>query len=419
LKSALDANVASLAEGEVVYAKDEDRLYVVEGGVLVATTADSVSVSSLEDLSDASGYHTVGAMAERPTFDAAWPGTFPNLASDSWAFGTTGNISGPNLYVDDTPAGFDPSPNQYTKWRMTFDGSHTYIINCADVVAQDGGARYVWSFSSSAGSGIDGVASEQDDFFAMRNEVLTNGWNTGLRIEAIEAPSAGQALIWNGDRSQFEPETLASDVTSVNTQTGAVSLGISDLDDTAISSTQLHRLTNANATNVTCAYLGGYAATGANYIQLSAQDADGNSMQAWITSWQIGDTMSFYKDGVLIGSSTISTLGPDEWGSLCRKYIGLSSNAIYLVLNGYTAGDDITLQNDTRPDYAVAGSSDGQVLTWVGANSQWEAADLQGAAVRLALGIGEYVDDAAAGTGGVASGAMYYNTTSSDYRLKA
>ena len=39
--------------------------------------------------------------------------------------------------------------------------------------------------------------------------------------------------------------------------------------------------------------------------------------------------------------------------------------------------------------------------------------------LRTRLGIGEYVDDAAAGTGGVASGAMYYNTTSGDYRLKS
>ncbi len=41
------------------------------------------------------------------------------------------------------------------------------------------------------------------------------------------------------------------------------------------------------------------------------------------------------------------------------------------------------------------------------------------AATRALLGIGEYVDDSAAGTGGVTSGAMYYNTTSSDYRLKS
>ena len=43
----------------------------------------------------------------------------------------------------------------------------------------------------------------------------------------------------------------------------------------------------------------------------------------------------------------------------------------------------------------------------------------QGGAIRTALGIGEYVDDTAAGTGGVVSGALYYNTTSSDYRLKS
>ena len=69
-------------------------------------------------------------------------------------------------------------------------------------------------------------------------------------------------------------------------------------------------------------------------------------------------------------------------------------------------------------DTVTTPPTDGQVLTWVNANSQWEPAALQGAAVRTALGIGEYVDDAAAGAGSVASGAMYYNTTSSDYRLK-
>lgn len=70
-------------------------------------------------------------------------------------------------------------------------------------------------------------------------------------------------------------------------------------------------------------------------------------------------------------------------------------------------------------DTVTTPPTDGQLLTWVDANDQWEAGSLQGAAVRTALGIGEYVDDAAAGTGGVASGALYYNTTSSDYRLKS
>lgn len=39
--------------------------------------------------------------------------------------------------------------------------------------------------------------------------------------------------------------------------------------------------------------------------------------------------------------------------------------------------------------------------------------------LRTLLGIGEYVDDTAAGTGGLSTGELYYNTTSSKYVLKA
>jgi hypothetical protein len=61
------------------------------------------------------------------------------------------------------------------------------------------------------------------------------------------------------------------------------------------------------------------------------------------------------------------------------------------------------------------------------AGGQYPSADLEaniaaattGTALRTALGIGEYVDDAAAGAGGVSSGALYYNTTDSEYILKS
>jgi hypothetical protein len=61
------------------------------------------------------------------------------------------------------------------------------------------------------------------------------------------------------------------------------------------------------------------------------------------------------------------------------------------------------------------------------AGGQYPSADLEaniaaattGAALRTALGIGAYVDDAAAGVGGVSSGALYYNTTDSEYVLKS
>lgn len=83
-----------------------------------------------------------------------------------------------------------------------------------------------------------------------------------------------------------------------------------------------------------------------------------------------------------------------------------------------TSGTVASIDDLSDVDTSTVPPTDGQFLAWDNAASNWEPADLQGAAVRTALGIGEYVDDAAAGTGGVASGALYYNTTSSDYRLK-
>ena len=61
------------------------------------------------------------------------------------------------------------------------------------------------------------------------------------------------------------------------------------------------------------------------------------------------------------------------------------------------------------------------------AGGQYPSADLEaniaaattGTALRTALGIGEYDDDAAAGVGGVASGELFYNKTATAYVLKA
>jgi hypothetical protein len=61
------------------------------------------------------------------------------------------------------------------------------------------------------------------------------------------------------------------------------------------------------------------------------------------------------------------------------------------------------------------------------ANGQYPSANLEanitaattGTALRTALGIGSYASDAAAGTGGVTTGELYYNTTDTAYVLKS
>jgi len=64
-------------------------------------------------------------------------------------------------------------------------------------------------------------------------------------------------------------------------------------------------------------------------------------------------------------------------------------------------------------DTSTVAPTDGQVLAWDNTASKWEPGSL-----RTLLDIGEYADDTAAGTGGLSSGELYYNTTSSSYVLK-
>ena len=129
----------------------------------------------------------------------------------------------------------------------------------------------------------------------------------------------------------------------------------------------------------------------------------GPKTSLWISS--DGTNFTEYTTTAATTQDTLPTIVLVTFAS--RPSLDPDNDEIYVELT------DPALQSGTELPPA-----DGQVLTWVNANSQWEPADLQGAAIRVALGIGEYADDAAAGTGGVTSGAMYYNTTSSDYRLK-
>ena len=150
------------------------------------------------------------------------------------------------------------------------------------------------------------------------------------------------------------------------------------------------------------------------------------SLNTWhhvaLTYNPTGTEYRLYMDGADSGSNYTGT----AWSVDGLRFGSRSNNASYLtgqldeirVTKGvlrYTGA-----YTSPTEGFATGGSSpaDGQLLAWDNTASKWEPSSLQGAAVRTALGIGEYADDAAAGTGGVASGALYYNTTSSDYRLK-
>jgi hypothetical protein len=259
------------------------------------------------------------------------------------------------------------------------DGPSTTQTVSAAAVSSGGLASYV-QFDNSTGWQVSGtVALTSERFTATDSQVLT----------------------WVAARSQWEPADASGAVDSVNDQTGVVSLGIGDLNDTASTDVLFTEYTTSGD------------------INSNGQDGDWNvntlfryfyfynagSEAAAMEGLQTGDSVTFnWSDG----PSTTQTVSAAAVSSG-----GLASYVQFDNSTGWQASGTVTLSSSRF------GPSDGQVLTWVAANNQWEPAQLRTAAeTRTLLGIGEYVDDAAAGTGGVASGAMYYNTTSGDYRLK-
>lgn len=83
LKSALTTNVGDLLEGELLYAKDEDRLYTIENGALVSIKADITS-SSIDELNDVDTSTVAPVIGQKLTWNGSnWVPDFTGRISDS------------------------------------------------------------------------------------------------------------------------------------------------------------------------------------------------------------------------------------------------------------------------------------------------------------------------------------------------
>lgn len=231
-------------------------------------------------------------------------------------------------------------------------------------------------------------------------------------------------------------------VDSVNGQTGVVSLSLDNLSDVIDIATPDFRY--ATVGNIPT---GGFNFNG-GYFQFSPTDSDGRAMA--LSDWPQGTsgTVMISTNGDpflevpynnLVDAGTFFQIRYDDSTyvfvkaapcivSFTSPYLGPTDGQVLTWVEANNqwepaagGGGATSIDNLTDVDTSTVAPTDGQVLTWVDVNGRWESRAVQlpdAAATRTLLGIGEYVDDAAAGTGGVASGAMYYNTTSSDYRLK-
>ena len=231
-----------------------------------------------------------------------------------------------------------------------------------------------------------------DNLYITSTAKYTADFTPGQAVPLPAPPSDGQVLAWVQANNQWEASDPAVAV-------------INDLEDVtttaALSQSGGQRVVSTGSPN------------GRVQTQLIASDilifglgdvTPGSTLDYLVNSATLPVTIRTYPDGVQGADATVTNVNGAAGGGQVWVYADWDDAAV-------NAASTFFIE-------ATGGPSDGQVLTWVEANGQWESSGFQGSAVRAALGIGEYADDAAAGTGGVTSGAMYYNTTSSDYRLK-
>lgn len=223
-----------------------------------------------------------------------------------------------------------------------------------------------------------------------------------------EVPSAGdlevaELAVNTADGKLFVKHTDNS-IKEISGGGGATSL--SDLSDVA-----LYPPTGTWPTDNAENSAGGWNYTSSQYLYINYTDS---AAYDWTSDW----TPYFSTSGTFY----IRNTGTTTWLSVAYSN-ALNIGGIHIQINttalastpGWTNSGGIEF-SFVDPETTTA--TNGEFLSYDATAAEWTPASLTGASLRTTLGIGEYVDDAAAGTGGVTSGALYYNTTSSDYRLK-
>lgn len=218
-------------------------------------------------------------------------------------------------------------------------------------------------------------------------------------------PTTGQLLEWDG--SNWVPATLAAGgVTSIIAGTGiSVDQATGDVTITATSG-------GGGGSGATRTSDSGTASSGELTLTGLGSSGQLHTLSTDLDAWVV-----FYgsaADRTADAGRSYSTDPTPGSGVLAEAYVTTSSGILFTPGTGYMNNDT----TETAALYLAVRDQTGAAVNATLTVTAYVNGGYTGATVRAALGIGEYADDAAAGTGGVASGAMYYNTTSADYRLK-
>ena len=440
-------------------------IYLVRGGVYNFTNASTTKGFQIQSTAGLSGTAYSDGITNNPALapDASTTETLVwtvqmDAPSELYYHSTVDAGPGGNIYI------LDESTGGALEWTLTANGTSDYIFAGPGFAGTETDPDlYVvrgqtYKFTNSMGAHPFQIQSTQGTSGTAYNDGITNNGvsNGTLTWEVrMDAPSTlyyqcTSHADMNGTIYVLD-ESGSGAVSSVNTQTGAVSLGIEDLDDFRLqanppvaSSYNAAKQADGDFTGAGST-TGGFALDGASngyngiYINKNAPTSGtslasqgftaGTSLDLWVSADGVNFTQHTANQSFNQGANNA------QFHQLSPNLSAYSSaNALYFSLTS-AAGTPIALAEGDVIQYESASSKfrpvqlgvdglidvdtsttapvDGNVLAWDNSASKWEPSDL-----RPLLGIGEYLDDAAAGAGGVPSGSLYYNITFSDYRLK-
>ena len=346
-------------------------------------------------------------------------------------------------------------------WEVRMDAPSTLYYQCT-AHADMNGTIYVLDESGAAGataiddlSDVDTSTVAPTDGQALVWDNTAQQWEPGTVSGGggTTLPSGttdGEALIWENGQWAVGPAiggvnyTQAPTISSNYTAPTGFSYWVDtfSLRDPSNATLSNNDLTATCGGAITQAYSNSSKSSGLWYWEISIDG--GSDQHSWIgiapnTNNWVGSTES---DGIGIngvggisnntGGTVISSVSSHTSGDIRMFALDANNKKLWIGKNGTwensgdpAAGTGEVLSNWTgTPDWLficrLENINSGwgntiQVTESPGTQVTIPAAD----SIRTLLGIGEYGDDTAAGTGGLSSGALYYNTTSSDYRLKS
>lgn len=288
---------------------------------------------------------------------AVWSAAFTPPTSNVDYFQETGALPLPNGSVGDLA--YNSQNGDY--YYATSGSSWDKVVAHSSTLAPTNGQAIVWNASSGAwefGSS-QGLLGDLPDVDTSTNP-----------------PTDGQVLAWDNAAAQWEPTTPASSlVSSVNGQTGAVDLALSDINDVDTGTTSNGHLmdskeTNSSTSQWTTPYDGKYyRAAGDAVFRFAKTDANGTDFESQITSLAAGDYFEIEYSSGYIASFTLT--GAAVTVDLNNYYVILSapSAAEQTAIN---ASNSVLIRSNK---FSYNGLSNGQVLTYDSTQGRWEAAD--------------------------------------------